>query len=76
LQIGYSLPQSLLEKTKAFRSARIYIGATNLFVVTKYTGLDPEVITFGNVGTQTGAGTDVGSTPQPRTFQAGIQFNF
>lgn len=76
LQIGYSLPQSLLDKTKAFRTARIYVGATNLFVITKYTGLDPEVVTFGNVATQTGAGTDRGSTPQPRTFQAGIQFNF
>ena len=76
LQIGYSLPQSLLEKTKAFRSARIYIGATNLFVITKYTGLDPEVVTFGNVSSQTSAATDLGSTPQPRTYQAGIQFNF
>lgn len=76
LQIGYSLPQSLLEKTKAFRSARIYVGATNLFIITKYTGLDPEVVTFGNVATQLGAGTDLGSTPQPRTFQAGLQFNF
>ncbi|MEP7278604.1 MAG: SusC/RagA family TonB-linked outer membrane protein, partial [Bacteroidota bacterium] len=76
LQIGYSLPQSLLEKTKAFHSARIYIGATNLFVITKYTGLDPEVVTFGNVSSQTNAGTDQGSTPQPRTYQAGIQFNF
>ncbi len=76
LQIGYSLPQSLLEKTKAFHGARIYIGATNLFVITKYTGLDPEVVTFGNVSSQTSAGTDQGSTPQARTYQAGIQFNF
>ncbi|HLL44286.1 MAG TPA: TonB-dependent receptor [Segetibacter sp.] len=76
IQIGYSLPQELLSKTKAFRSARIYIGATNLFTITKYTGLDPEVITFGNVTTQTESGTDLGSTPQPRTFQVGLQVSF
>ena len=76
VQIGYALPQALITKTKAFKSARIYIAATNLFVITKYTGLDPEVVTFGNVATQTSAGTDVGSTPQPRTFQAGLNFNF
>ncbi|CAA9536299.1 MAG: Outer membrane TonB-dependent transporter, utilization system for glycans and polysaccharides (PUL), SusC family [uncultured Segetibacter sp.] len=80
VQIGYSLPQSLIARSNAFKSARIYIGATNLFVITDYKGLDPEVLTFSNyqndVSTQTGAGTDQGSTPQPRTFQAGFQLGF
>jgi hypothetical protein len=76
IQIGYSVPQALLAKTKAFKSARVYIGATNLFVITDYTGFDPEVMTYGNVRTATAAGTDQGSTPQPRTYQAGLQFNF
>jgi len=76
IQIGYSLPQALLSKTKAFKTARFYIGATNLFVITDYTGFDPEVMTYGNVRTATSAGTDQGSTPQPRTYQAGLQFNF
>jgi TonB-linked SusC/RagA family outer membrane protein len=76
VQIGYSLPQSLIAKSKAFKSARIYVGATNLFVITDYKGLDPEVVTFSDVSRQTGAGTDFGSTPQPRTFQAGFQFGF
>lgn len=76
IQIGYSLPQSLLAKTRAFKSARFYVGATNLFVITDYTGFDPEVLTFGSVSNQLSSGTDLGSTPQPRTYQAGIQFNF
>jgi TonB-dependent starch-binding outer membrane protein SusC len=76
VQLGYSLPQDLLSKTKVFRSARFYIAASNLFVITDYTGLDPEVMSFGQAAFQTGAGTDRGSTPQPRTFQAGLQFNF
>jgi hypothetical protein len=76
IQIGYSLPQNFLTKTHVFNSARIYVGATNLFTITNYTGLDPEVVTFGSASSQLGAGTDQGSTPQPRTFQAGINFNF
>jgi TonB-linked SusC/RagA family outer membrane protein len=76
IQIGYSLPQNFLTKTHVFNSARIYVGATNLFTITNYTGLDPEVVTFGSASSQLGAGTDQGSTPQPRTFQAGINLNF
>lgn len=76
IQLGYNFPASMLSRTDVFKSARIYVGATNLFVVTDYTGLDPEVVTFGNVGTQVAAGTDQGSTPQPRTFQVGLQFGF
>jgi TonB-linked SusC/RagA family outer membrane protein len=76
LQIGYSFPQALITRTKAFKTARIYVGATNLFVITDYKGLDPEVVTFSDVSRQVGAGTDYGSTPQPRTYQAGFQFGF
>ncbi|MEO5892655.1 MAG: SusC/RagA family TonB-linked outer membrane protein, partial [Ferruginibacter sp.] len=76
LQIGYSISQKILARTNSFKSVRIYLGATNLFVVTKYTGLDPEVVTFGQTSNQLSAGTDQGATPQPRTFQAGLQFGF
>ncbi|MEP6736122.1 MAG: TonB-dependent receptor [Chryseolinea sp.] len=76
IQLGYSIPQSLLSKTNAISRARFYIAATNLFRITKYTGLDPEVATFGSNGSQIGAGTDGANIPQPRTVQAGLQFTF
>ncbi len=76
IQLGYSLPKTLLTKTKAFTSARVYVAATNLFRITKYTGLDPEVVSYGSDSNQIGAGTDVGNIPQPRTIQAGIQLQF
>jgi hypothetical protein len=76
LQIGYSLSPDLVARSKAFKTARLYVGATNLFTITKYKGLDPEVITFNDVSRQVGAGTDRGSTPQPRTFQVGFQVGF
>ncbi|MEP7252878.1 MAG: TonB-dependent receptor [Ginsengibacter sp.] len=42
LQIGYSLPKSLLNKSGFIDNIRIYGSAINLFTVTKWTGLDPE----------------------------------
>jgi TonB-linked SusC/RagA family outer membrane protein len=86
LQIGYSLPKSLMERTKTFSNVRVYLAGSNLFTITEYTGLDPEVVTFGSNGSQlgadrgtgvtAGAGTDQANIPQPRTFQVGFQFQF
>ena len=42
LQIGYTVPQKWLEKTKAIQSFRLYLSGVNLFTVTKYSGADPE----------------------------------
>ena len=42
LMLGYSLPAKLLEKSKFFSSARIYIQAQNLLTFTAFSGLDPE----------------------------------
>ncbi|HEX5027023.1 MAG TPA: TonB-dependent receptor [Agriterribacter sp.] len=42
IQLGYSLPRTLLNKAGFIQNFRIYVGAINLFTVTSYTGLDPE----------------------------------
>ncbi len=42
LQIGYSIPKTLLSKSSFIENIRIYGSAINLFTVTKWTGLDPE----------------------------------
>ncbi len=44
VQLGYSLPASLLKRTGFVNGARVYVGGTNLLVLTKWTGLDPEDI--------------------------------
>lgn len=41
VQLGYNFSGSLLEKV-GFSSMRCYLSGTNLFVITPYTGLDPE----------------------------------
>lgn len=74
LQIGWTLPQSIT--TSTVQRARVYLSMTNLFTITPYSGLDPEVMTYGSAGSQTSAGTDQGNVPQPRTFQVGVQLQF
>jgi hypothetical protein len=76
IQLGYTVPATLLEKTKVFAGARVYVSGSNLFIVTDYTGLDPEVQTYGSDESQLRSGTDQGNIPQPRTVQAGIQIQF
>lgn len=68
-QIGYTIPESLLKRTKAFTKLRIYLSGQNLFTVTKYKGYDPDFINDGTIN----RGYDYGSYPNPRTFLLGVQ---
>jgi TonB-linked SusC/RagA family outer membrane protein len=76
VQIGYTIPSTILGKTNSISRARIYIAASNLAVFTNYSGIDPEVVTYGNSSSQREAGTDEAGIPQPRTIQAGLQLEF
>jgi TonB-linked SusC/RagA family outer membrane protein len=69
-QIGYTIPQEVLSKTRVLRSARIYASGQNLFTITKYSGFDPEVSTF-NI-TNTSPGTDFLTYPQARAVTFGV----
>jgi len=43
IQLGYTLPDAFYKLTKeTIRNLRVYVGMSNVFTVTKYTGLDPE----------------------------------
>ena len=72
IQLGYTFSQNILRKIDFIRSARIYVGAQNLFTITGYSGLDPE-ISGGNIF---GKGNDDGHFPPVRTFSAGVQISF
>ncbi len=43
ITLGYTLPQRLLENSKLFSAIRVSFDAQNLFTITKYPGLDPEL---------------------------------
>lgn len=68
ISLGYTLRN--LEKIKV-KTLRLYATGTNLFVLTKYTGFDPEVS-----GSALGLGIDRGNYPQPRTFIFGATVGF
>nr|WP_293839688.1 TonB-dependent receptor [uncultured Arsenicibacter sp.] len=73
LTVGYSVPKPVLNKVR-IASARIYVQATNLFTVTPYSGLDPEVNSQSNVANT--KNFDWATVPQPRTIQAGLSLGF
>jgi len=66
ITLGYKLP-----KIKGLTNVRIYISGNNLFTITKYSGYDPEVNSFG--GSNVLIGVDNLVYPVARTFLAGIQ---
>lgn len=73
IMIGYTFNT---EKISFLKRARLYITAQNLFVVTDYTGFDPEVRTNTNQGGSAPIGIDYLSYPRPRAFQLGGSFSF
>ncbi|GAB4425939.1 MAG: TonB-dependent receptor [Bacteroidia bacterium] len=71
VQLGYTLPATLLEKM-GMSTIRFYVGATNPFTLSQYSGYTPE-ITSGSV---IAVGIDSGIYPIARVYQAGVQVGF
>ncbi len=67
IALGYTLPQRLLQKSP-IKSARIYANVTNVFIISKYKGMDPEIGSWDPIN----AGVDYGFYPQPRVFTLGV----
>ena len=59
---------------KAVKNFRLFVTGTNIFTITKYTGFDPEVSSFG-VGLLQ-QGIDYGAYPSQRSYTIGISANF
>jgi TonB-linked SusC/RagA family outer membrane protein len=75
LNIGYSLSPATLQKVGINR-LRLYVQGANLFTVTKYSGLDPE-LQGSDLGNQTNIGIDLGNYPSnQKTFIVGVNLNF
>ena len=66
LRVGYDLNRVLNNK---FSSLQIYFQGSNLFTITKYSGLDPEIS-----GAGINMGIDSGAWPTRRQFIFGISF--
>jgi TonB-linked SusC/RagA family outer membrane protein len=66
ITLGYRLSESFLSKI-AVQSVRVYANVSNVFVITKYKGMDPEIGSWNPLQ----AGWDSGYYPQPRVFTFG-----
>jgi TonB-linked SusC/RagA family outer membrane protein len=73
LTVGYTLPQDFVKKL-AVTKVRVYVSSQNLFTITSYKGLDPEVGSQGGNATQNGV--DNGIYPSSRFLTAGINATF
>ncbi|WP_345158945.1 TonB-dependent receptor [Pontibacter saemangeumensis] len=73
LVIGYTIPAEALSSFAGGKlgSLRVYFTSQNLFTISDYTGLDPEVGTLQ--GGLLSNGVDFGQYPTPRTLMGGIQ---
>ena len=74
LQLGYTLPQKVYDKT-AIRRLRFYVSALNLFTVTNYRGSDPAVGNTVPAG-EYSYGIDRGMYPYSRTIMFGLNLGF
>lgn len=72
LSLGYTFRTEWMKRTHFIENCRVYFTAQNLFTLTGYKGLDPE-ISGGDVYSK---GNDNGHFPPVRTFAFGLQVSF
>jgi hypothetical protein len=71
LQVGYTLPTSLLSKA-GIQKARIYVSGQNIKTWSQVTGYSPEPL----IGDILGGGADNGAYPVPAIYSLGINLTF
>jgi len=83
-QIGYNFDPGIL-KNIGVSKLHVYVQATNLFTITKYSGLDPELVPSVNNLNQGGTqpqqsasfGVDYGAYPNnQKTYLVGVNMSF
>ena len=75
ISLGYTFCKLPFLEKAGISKLRVYAQAQNLFVLTGYEGLDPEVLSNTNSANLNG-GTDHNTAPQARTFTFGVNVTF
>jgi TonB-linked SusC/RagA family outer membrane protein len=75
LTLGYTLKGDVFDKFK-IKSARFFVSANNLFVITSYSGFDPEVDTDKALNGVPSAGMDYLSYPRDKSIALGLNVTF
>lgn len=75
MQLGFTLPASILSRFGVERF-RIYVQSANMFTITKYNGLDPELSSPDPNARTPLFGIDQGNYPHTPSFLFGVNLNF
>ena len=73
ITLNYILPKTWMSKI-GFQNASVYASVKNAFIITNYSGYDPDVNFFGFDGLR--PGVDMGAYPTPRSFIFGLNLTF
>ena len=74
--LGYTISPKILTKL-SIQSLRIYAQATNVFTITKYPGIDPEINTSNDdAHAAIDFGVDEGAYPNTKQYIIGLNVRF
>ncbi|RYY27717.1 MAG: SusC/RagA family TonB-linked outer membrane protein [Sphingobacteriaceae bacterium] len=74
ITLSYKIPEKLLHRQNVFKYASVFVTATDVFLLTNYSGADPDVngTNSGTLGSGA-AGYDYGTLPNPRVISLGLR---
>lgn len=75
LAVGYTFNTKYWPKKLGISQLRLYATCTNLFCITRYTGMDPEINSRADIA-NTASGIDKNTTPLTKTYSFGINLTF
>ncbi len=77
ISLSYSLPSSLLERSKFIKNAIFTLSGTNLLLLTNYKGMDPETSAAGSgITGSSSVGIDYNGVPSTAGISFGINATF
>lgn len=77
VSLTYSLPASVLKRSKVFKAASFNVTGTNLWLLTNYSGMDPEISAAGAGVIGSGSvGIDYAGVPATAGFTFGVNLKF
>jgi TonB-dependent starch-binding outer membrane protein SusC len=74
IQLGYTFPKATVGNV--FSNLRVYVQGVNLFTITGYSGMDPEMSYSGESSGDNNFGVDRGNIPVVKQYLFGINMGF